>query len=140
MAFSLEARVPYLDHTLVEFAAGLPLASRLENGQGKRLLRILARRHLPPEISERGKHGFSAPIEDWLRGPLDSLVGDAFSGSGSGVFRMEALRRWHVEHRGGRDRSGPLWAALSFELWWRLVGSAAPAALSEAGRPLAVRS
>ena len=124
MGASVEGRVPYLDHPLVEFAAGLSLASRLDGGNGKQLLRVLARRHLPPEISERPKHGFSVPIEDWLRGPLDTLVGDVFAGSGSGMFRMDVLRRWHEEHRARRDRSGPLWAALSFELWWSLVGSA----------------
>jgi asparagine synthase (glutamine-hydrolysing) len=140
MGASVEGRVPYLDHPLVEFAAGLPLASRLDGGQGKQLLRVLARRHLPPEISERPKHGFSVPIEDWLRGPLDSLVGDLFSGAGSGVFRTDVIRRWHEEHRRQRDRSGPLWAVLSFELWWRLVGSASPAALAEGGRPIVAGS
>jgi asparagine synthase (glutamine-hydrolysing) len=140
MGASVEGRVPYLDHPLVEFAAGLSLASRLDGGNGKQLLRVLARRHLPPEISERPKHGFSVPIEDWLRGPLDTLVGDVFAGSGSGMFRMDVLRRWHEEHRARRDRSGPLWAALSFELWWSLVGSASPERIADGGRPLALRA
>jgi len=140
MGASVEGRVPYLDHPLVEFAAGLSLASRLEGGQGKRVLRVLARRHLPPEISERPKHGFSVPIEDWLRGPLDALVGDLFAGAGSGVFRMDVLRRWHAEHRARRDRSGPLWAALSFELWWSRIGSVPPARIADHGRPLALRA
>jgi hypothetical protein len=76
------------------------------------------------------------PVEDWLRGPLDSLVGDVLAGSGSGVFRMEALRRWHDEHRRGIDRSGPLWAALTFELWWRSIGSASSESLAASGKPL----
>jgi hypothetical protein len=138
MGTSVEGRVPYLDHPLVEFAAGLSLASRLAGGQGKQVLRMLARRHLPPEISERRKHGFSVPTEVWLRGPLDSLVGDLFSGAGSGVFRMDVLRRWHDEHRRHRDRAGRLWAAMAFELWWKQVGSASPETLAEAGRPLAL--
>jgi asparagine synthase (glutamine-hydrolysing) len=133
MGASVEGRVPYLDPPLVHFAAGLPLATRFEDGLGKRLLRVVARRLLPSGIADRPKHGFSVPIEDWLRGPLDGLVGDVFSGPGSGVFRMEALRRWHSEHRSGRDRSGALWAALSFELWWRLVGSAPPARVAGHG-------
>ena len=106
MAASVEGRVPYLDQPLVEFGAALPLETRFEGAPGKRLLRVLARRHLPPEITERAKHGFSAPVEQWLRGPLDELVGDAFSGTGSGVFHMDVLRRWHDEHRAGRDRAG----------------------------------
>jgi hypothetical protein len=53
---------------------------------------------------------------------------------------MDVLRRWHDEHRRRRDRSGALWAALSFELWWKQVGARPPAALVEAGRPIAVRA
>lgn len=135
MAASIEGRVPYLDPALVEFGAALPLETRFEGSLGKRLLRILARRHLPAEITERGKHGFSAPIEQWLRGPLDELVGDVFAGPGSGLFHSDVLRRWHDEHRAGRDRSGALWTALSFELWWRMVGAASPDELVAAGRP-----
>ena len=136
MGASVEGRVPYLDADLVEFAAGLPLATRFGADGGKELLRVLARRHLPADIAARRKHGFSVPIEDWLRGPLDALVGDTLRGDGSGVFRMDVLRRWHDEHRKMRDRSGGLWAALTFELWWREIGSAPPERLAEAGRPL----
>ena len=138
MGSSVEGRVPYLDHPLVEFAAGLSLSSRLDGGQGKQVLRTIARRHLPPEISERRKHGFSVPTEVWLRGPLDSLVGDLFASAGSGVFQRSTLQRWHTEHRQRRDRSGRLWAAMIFELWWQLVGSARPETLVEAGRPLEI--
>jgi asparagine synthase (glutamine-hydrolysing) len=138
MAASVEGRVPYLDQPLVEFGAALPLETRFEGSRGKHLLRVLGRRHLPAEITERGKHGFSTPVEQWLRGPLDGLVADVFAGAGSGVFRMDVLRRWHAEHRAGWDRSGELWAALSFELWWRTVGAASPEELAAAGRPRGV--
>ncbi|HKQ58616.1 MAG TPA: asparagine synthase-related protein, partial [Candidatus Eisenbacteria bacterium] len=136
MGASVEGRVPFLDAGLVEFAAGLPLATRFEGDRGKRVLRVLARRLLPPAISERPKHGFSVPIEDWLRGPLDALTGDVLGGVGSGVFDMGTVRRWHEEHRRGHDRSGALWAVLSFELWWRAVGSAPPARLAGLGEPV----
>src|SRR5258705_13940410 len=86
MGASVEGRVPFLDPALVEFADGLPLASRFEGDTGKRVLRVLARRLLPGNIADRPKHGFSAPIEDWLRGPLDPLAGDTFARPGSGVF------------------------------------------------------
>lgn len=134
MGASVEGRVPFLDPALVEFAAGLPLSARFEGGSGKRVLRVLAHRLLPSVIADRPKHGFSAPIEDWLRGPLDALTGDTFAGAGSGVFDMRVLRRWHELHRRGRDRSGPLWAALTFELWWRAIGSASPERLAALGR------
>ena len=136
MGASVEGRVPYLDPALVAFAASLPLASRFEGDTGKRVLRVLARRLLPPAITERRKHGFSVPVEDWLRGPLDALVGDVFASGTSGVFDRSVLRRWHDLHRRGRDRSGPLWAALCFELWWQRIGSAPPARLMKLGRPL----
>ena len=136
MGASVEGRVPYLDHSLVSFAAGLPMHARIQGATGKRVLRTLANRVLPAEIAQRRKHGFSVPIEDWLRGPLAELAGDVFRGTGSGVFRMEVLRAWHDQHCRRIDRSGPLWAALCFELWWSSVGTASPLRLAELGRPL----
>ena len=136
MGASVEGRVPYLDDALVRFAASLPASARIEGATGKRVLRRLAERHLPADIANRRKHGFSVPIEDWLRGPLETLAGDTFAGAGSGLFHMEVLRRWHDEHRRHVDRSGALWAALSFELWWREIGSADATQLAERGRPL----
>ena len=136
MGASVEGRVPYLDDALVRFAATLPASARVGGGTGKRVLRRLAERLLPADIATRPKHGFSVPIEDWLRGPLRTLAGDTFAGAGSGLFQMDVLRRWHEEHCRHVDRSGALWAALSFELWWREIGSADAARLAEHGRPL----
>ena len=136
MGASLEGRVPYLDDALVRLAAALPISSRIEGATGKRILRRLAERVLPSEIVTRRKHGFSVPIEDWLRGPLDALAGDTFAGRGSGLFHMDVIRTWHDEHRAHRDRSGALWAALCFELWWREVATAGTSRLVERGRPL----
>jgi asparagine synthase (glutamine-hydrolysing) len=136
MGASVEGRVPYLDDALVRFAAALPVSSRIEGATGKRVLRRLAERVLPSEIVTRRKHGFSVPIEDWLRGPLDALAGDTFAGQGSGLFHMDVIRRWHDEHRRHLDRSGALWAALCFELWWREVATADTGRLIEHGRPL----
>jgi asparagine synthase (glutamine-hydrolysing) len=136
MGASVEGRVPFLDPALVRFGASLPLGTRFGPEGGKQVLRTLARRHLPDDIVRRPKHGFSVPIEEWLRGPLAPLARDVFGGQGSGVFRREVLHRWLEEHAARRDRSGPLWAALCFELWWRTIGSARPEALADAGRPL----
>jgi asparagine synthase (glutamine-hydrolysing) len=137
MAASVEGRVPFLDADLVAYAAGLPLDSRFEGGAGKRVLRTLARRLLPDEVTRRGKHGFSVPIEEWLRGPLDTLLGDVIASADSGLFRRDALRRLHDDHRARRDRSGALWTALSWELWWRAVGGASPERIVADGAPLA---
>jgi len=136
MGASVEGRVPYLDDALVRFAATLPIASRIEGATSKRVLRRLAERVLPSEIVTRRKHGFSVPIEEWLRGPLDALAGDTFAGAGSGLFHMDVIRRWHDEHRRHRDRSGALWAVLCLELWWREIGTADAARLAGHGRPL----
>jgi len=136
MGASVEGRVPYLDDALVRHAATLPAHARLEGSTGKRVLRHLAERLLPPGIATRRKHGFSVPIEDWLRGPLVEFAGDTFANSGSGLFDSKVLQRWHGEHMRHVDRSGPLWAALCFESWWRQLGSADTARLGELGRPL----
>jgi hypothetical protein len=135
MGASVEGRVPYLDDSLVRYAASLPASART-GGPGKRVLRRLAERLLPAGIAARPKHGFSVPIEDWLRGPLRSLAGDTFAGEGSGLFRMDVLRRWLDEHGRHVDRAGALWAALSFELWWREVGTSNAERLAAHGRPL----
>jgi len=136
MGASVEGRVPYLAPSLVRFGAALPLATRFGRNGGKHVLRILGRRHLPEDIVLRPKHGFSVPIEDWLRGPLAPLARDVLGDPRSGIFRRDALVRWLDEHAAHRDRSGPLWAALCFELWWRTIGSARPQELAHAGRPL----
>jgi len=132
MGASVEGRVPYLDPSLVRFAATLTPALRSGPEGGKRLLRRIGREALPAGIASRPKHGFTVPIEDWLRGPLDSLVGDVSASAGSGVIDRAVLRRWHTEHRAGRDRSGALWLALVFELWWREVACASPGAATVA--------
>lgn len=136
MGASVEGRVPYLDAALVAHAARLPLAARLGAGEGKAVLRRLAARLLPADLAARPKHGFSVPVEEWLRGPLAPLARDVLGAEGSGVFRRDVLARWLAEHAAGRDRAGPLWAALCFELWWREVGAAPPERLAALGRPL----
>jgi asparagine synthase (glutamine-hydrolysing) len=123
MAVSLESREPLLDHKLLEFAARVPSSLKLKNRQGKYLLRRLLERRIPKAIVDRPKHGFEAPIGEWLRGPLAPMV-DALLGDGRmrdrGVFDDRAVASLWAEHRGGtQDHRHRLWSLVMLELWFR---------------------
>jgi asparagine synthase (glutamine-hydrolysing) len=114
MAHSLEVRVPFLDHPLVEWAASLPPALRLNPRGGKYVLRAALEGELPDAVLHRRKMGFAVPLAAWLRGPLleparRALAEPAFAESG--LFDMEAVSRLIDRHRGGRsDHSRAIWA------------------------------
>ena len=123
MAVSLEARVPLLDHRLLEFAATVPAALKLKNGRRKYLLRRLLEGRVPKSIVDRPKQGFAAPIHEWLRGPLAPLVNDLFFDGrlrARGVFDAQTVARIWQEHRSGaRDHRHRLWSLVMLELWFR---------------------
>jgi asparagine synthase (glutamine-hydrolysing) len=103
MAASLEARVPFLDRSLVEFALRLPAGQKVRLLKGKHLLRRLGLTLIPPSLSWRRKHGFLVPWEEWLRSPRSALIADALASPAlrdcglleAGRMRadLEALRR-----------------------------------------------
>ncbi len=121
MACSIEGRVPFLDEDLAFAAARLPLAAKIRGGTGTWILRAIARRHLPAEVVERPKHGFSVPVTEWLRGPLAGLLHDAVSDSAlSPLWDRAAMRARIDEHVKERlDHGGVLWSFLVWEHWWR---------------------
>ncbi len=123
MANSLEARVPLLDHKLVEFAARLPADLKLRDGQRKYLLKRVARRLLPAEIIDRKKQGFPIPIERWLRGEAAGLMQDLLSDETlrrRDFFEPVYVRRLMQQHLSGYcDHSTELWGLMSFEMWQR---------------------
>jgi asparagine synthase (glutamine-hydrolysing) len=130
MAAGLEARVPFLDRALVEWAFAQPGRYKVRGGSGKRLLRHALAPKLP-ETARRAKRGFSAPLGAWLRGPARPLLQDVLSReavSKRRLFRPEAVERLvraHLEGRG--DHSRRLYTLLVLELWLEQAESA-PAA------------
>jgi asparagine synthase (glutamine-hydrolysing) len=123
MAVSLEARVPLLDHELLEFAATVPASLKLKRGRSKYLLRKLLARRVPKAIVDRPKHGFAAPIGAWLRGPLAPMVDDVLEDGrlrARGIFDHRAVAALWREHRTGlRDHRHRLWSLVMLELWFR---------------------
>lgn len=121
MGVSLEGRMPFLDHRVVEFALRLPLSLKFRGGLGKHLLRRLLDRYVARRLVARPKMGFGAPVGVWLRGPLrdwaEALL-DPRRLSRQGFFHPEPIRRQWSEHLSGRrNHQFTLWAVLMFQAW-----------------------
>jgi asparagine synthase (glutamine-hydrolysing) len=123
MAASIESRVPFLDHKLVEFTARLPERLKLRGWTTKYILRRSMQGTLPDVILKRRKMGFPVPLASWFRGPFRPIVEDYVLGERAlsrGIFDAGFVRRLVAEHQArARNHSERLWALLNFEMWMR---------------------
>lgn len=121
MSVSLETRVPFLDREVAEFSCRVPPDMKVRDGQGKWLLRQVLDRHVPRSLVDRPKSGFSIPLNEWLRGPLQPWASDLLSPSRleqQGWFDAGRVSQIWNEHRQGRRNHGSwLWNVLMVQAW-----------------------
>ena len=124
MAHSLEARSPFVDYRLVEYAASIPADLKLNGRKLKYILRRVASRYLPNELVNRKKQGFGFPLGIWMRSDLKDCLQQMFADSRFvqiGIFDQVYITRLLNEHLSGRaDHSYRLWILLNLEIWYRL--------------------
>jgi asparagine synthase (glutamine-hydrolysing) len=124
MAASIESRVPFLDHPLVEFTARLPERLKLRGRTTKYILREAMRDILPPEILTRGKMGFPVPVGAWFRGRYRGIIDELVLSPRAmerGLFDADAIRTLVARHAAGEDHAERLWSLVNLEIWHRVV-------------------
>lgn len=123
MAASVESRVPFLDHKLVEFTCSLPERLKLRGWTTKYILRKSMEKILPRQILSRRKMGFPVPIGAWFRGEYRSVLEEytlSERAMARGLFEPDFVRSLVRRHQtGGEDHSERLWALVNFEIWMR---------------------
>jgi asparagine synthase (glutamine-hydrolysing) len=121
MASSLETRVPFLDHKLIEYVWKIPHSLKFRDGKGKWILRKVLNKYIPKELTERPKMGFSIPIDIWLKGPLrnwaEALLNETRLKQ-EGYFNPKLIKHKWSEHINGKANwSYDLWDVLMFQAW-----------------------
>jgi asparagine synthase (glutamine-hydrolysing) len=121
MAVSLESRVPFLDHRVVEFAWKLPSTYKIRGEEGKWILREILHKYVPKELVLGPKIGFGVPIDEWLRGPLQDWAESLLSEDRlrqEGYFEPAPIReKWQQHVSGQTDWQSHIWGFLMFESW-----------------------
>ena len=123
MAASIEARAPLMDYKLAEYAFSLPDEMKIQGGQGKWLLRQILKKHIPEHLYERPKMGFSVPLNQWLRGPLNDWAQELLDEKrlkDQGLFDVSMVRaQWDnfQNNLGFQPPRKDLWSILMFQAW-----------------------
>ena len=121
MAVSLETRIPFLDHELVETTFRIPVSMHVYNRKSKAVLRNILYKYVPKNLIERPKMGFGIPIEIWLRGPLKDWAENLLDENrlnDEGFFVTKKIRKIWKEHiDGSKNCSSQLWNILMFQAW-----------------------
>ena len=121
MGVSLETRVPFLDHRVVEFSWRLPIRMKLHQGVSKWILRQVLAKYVPPPLVDRPKSGFGVPIDTWLKGPLKSWADDLLAPrrlADEGFLNASLVwNKWNEHLNGYRKWQHQLWSVLMFEAW-----------------------
>ncbi len=144
MATSIESRVPFLDHKLVEYSCGLPERMKLRGGTTKYVLRESMKDVLPAPILSRSKMGFPVPIASWFRGAYRSVIDEYLLSDRAmarGIFNPDFVRQLVRRHQtSGENHDERLWALVNFEIWQRqfLEGEGSQYSQSTAGEVLAL--
>ena len=121
MASSLETRVPFLDHKLIEYVWKIPHSLKFRNGQGKWILRQILNQYIPENLTKRSKMGFGIPIDTWLRGPLRDWAENLLNEKRlkeEGFFNPKLIRdKWEDHLSDKRNWQSDLWDILMFQAW-----------------------
>jgi asparagine synthase (glutamine-hydrolysing) len=121
MGVSLETRIPFLNHKVVEFAWNMPLEMKIYNGESKWALRRILENYIPSKLINRPKMGFGVPIDSWLRGPLLDWSKDLLSAElikKDGYFDYGEIQKIYLEHQSGKyNHHHKLWNILMFQIW-----------------------
>jgi asparagine synthase (glutamine-hydrolysing) len=127
MAVSLETRIPFLDHRVVEFALRLPDTFKLRHDRGKWVVREVLDRYVPRALIERPKRGFAIPLAAWLRGPLrdwgESLLTDRALATNPFLDRKAVQKCWTEHQSGAADNPSLLWNVLTLQSWLQHASS-----------------
>jgi len=123
MSFGLEARVPFLDHRIVEFGLSLPDQLKIQSGHGKFFLKKWAEKYIPKDHLQKKKTGFNVPVSDWLDKPMLNDLQSAVNANQNlaEFFDMNSVNSTFEAHRAGRKHTREIWCVMQFSIWHTMM-------------------